>query len=83
MTASTDISDRPNTPAYYDNVARKLEQLAEYARTHKHVDCGISDRLKAFAGEIRQDIAPRLDADTGAESGDIATPERHPELVEG
>jgi hypothetical protein len=69
MTASTDISDGPNTPAYYDNVARKLEQLAEYARTHKNVDCGISERLKAFADEIRQDIAPGFDADTGAQSG--------------
>jgi hypothetical protein len=67
MTASTNISDSPNTPAYYDNVAHQLEQLAEYARTHKNVDCGISERLKAFADGVRQDIRPRFDANTGAE----------------
>jgi hypothetical protein len=82
MSASTEFSNPPDTGAYYGGVARKLEQLSEYVRTHKHLDCGMSDRLKAFADEIRQDIAPRLDTGAGAESGNIAIPERHPELVE-
>jgi hypothetical protein len=83
MSASMEFSYPSDTPAYYVGVARKLEHLSEYVRAHENVDCGISDRLKAFADEIRQDIAPRVDADTAAESGDIAIPELHPELVEG
>jgi hypothetical protein len=68
MSASTELSYPPDTQAYYDGVARKLEQLSEYVRTRENMDCSISDRLKAFADEIRQDIA-QGDADLAAQSG--------------
>lgn len=41
--------------AYYRKVAEELERIAEAVRLHPDVDHALSQRLRDFANQIRQD----------------------------
>ena len=48
--------DAPDTPAYYVEVARRFEELADYVRSHPEIDRKIADHLKDLADGILKDI---------------------------
>ena len=48
--------DAPDTPAYYEEVARRFEELADYVRSHPEIDHNIADHLKKLADVILKDV---------------------------
>ena len=51
------LDDRSNRAAYYNVLADELEELSNVARLQVPHACAMAKRLKAFAEEIRADIA--------------------------
>lgn len=47
--------DARDTPAFYVNVARRFEELADYVRSHPEIDQNIADHLKDLADVILKD----------------------------
>ena len=52
MAVLTLCSDARDAPAYYVEVARRFEELADYVRAHPEIDRNIADHLEDLAGGI-------------------------------
>ena len=52
----TPCPDTPDTPAYYAEVARRFEELADYVRSHPEIDRSIANHLKYLANSILKDV---------------------------